>query len=288
LAAFPACKKPDQQGPDPGPSLIRRTIDAPVAGISGMTRDEAEVLWLAPERNRVLVAVEPSGAVRTVALEGIPDGVDVESIACLGDGRFALGTESNVVASGSETRASGQIYLAHLEGERAVVTEPLEIDVHMWGGMLLRENQGVEGLCRAGGFLVAAIETVIERDGQRVAPIGLYDLGRKRWQPLLLRLTTMTGKVSAVACRLREAALDVVAVERHFGVLRLLRFRLRDGDDLLTPRIVADLDAFVAVDALNFEGIEFGDDGALVMAVDNQYTRITGPNELVTIEDVAP
>jgi hypothetical protein len=288
LACAPTCKKSENPGvATTAVALSRRSLDVAVAGISGMARDEAGVIWLAPERDRVLVALEPSGALRTVPLEGVPDGLDVESLAYLGDGTFALGTESNVAPSGSETGAHATIYLARREAERVVITEPVVIDMSMWG-MILRENQGVEGLCRAGRFLLAGIETVIERDGYRVAPIGLYDLERRRWQPLFLRLTTRVGSLSALACRLRDDTFDVVAIERHFGVSRILRFRVREGETMASPTIVADLDAFVAKTPLNFEAIELGEGGAVELAVDNQYRRITGPNELATIEGVAP
>lgn len=288
LSCAPGCKKSKEPGvAGTSVELSRRSLDVAVAGISGMARDEAGVTWLAPERDRVLAAMDPSGALRTVPLEGVPDGLDVEALAYLGEGLFALGTESNVAPSGTEIGAQATIFLARSSGERVVVAETLTIEMSMWG-MILRENQGVEGLCNAGGFLLAGIETVIERDGYRVAPLALYDLGSKRWQPLLLRLTTRTGSLSALACRQREGAIEVIAVERHFGVSRILRFRVRAGETLATPSIAADLDAFVATTPLNFEGMELGADGDVVLAVDNQYKGITGPNELVTLEKVVP
>lgn len=276
-------KTGDVGGATAAPEPSRRVLDVPVAGISGASRDEAGVLWLVPERDRVLVALEPSGSVRMSPVEGVPEGLDLESVACLGDGRFVLGTEPNAIEADARTT----IYFARRDGERVVVTEALEIDPTMWE-MTMRHNEGVEGLCRAGGFLVAGIETVIERDGQRYAPIGLYDLGRERWQALRLPLTTATGKLSALACRTRGAAVEVTAVERHFGVARLLRFQVRDGDTAITARVVTNLDAFVAETALNFEGLELGEDGDVVLAVDNQWKGISGPNELVTFEGAAP
>lgn len=73
----------------------------------------------------------------------------------------------------------------------------------------------------------------------------------------------------------------MLAVERHFGVSRLLRFTVPAAGGDIEPRIDADITEFANSTNLNFEGAEWGEDGTVILVVDNDYRAITGPNELV-------
>ncbi len=258
-----------------------------VNGLSGLARDAAGRLWMAPERDPRLVVREPGGALRTVPLDGVPPGLDIESITWLADGRLALGTEGNVAPSGTEASGPALILLARSTGDgaaaRVVVSgPPIELDPAPWG-LRVRENQGVEGLCRAGNALVAALETVGQDAGGRFAPLGVYDFATQRWRAYHLRLTSATGKLSALACWARGDGIMLLAVERHFGVLRLLSATVLAPSGDIAPRVIANLDDFASQTKLNVEGLETGDGGSLLMVIDNQYKTITGANELLTL-----
>ena len=101
-----------------------------------------------------------------------------------------------------------------------------------------------------------------------------------------LELTSEDGKIAALACRaLGDEAYQIVAVERHFGVMRVVGFDLFGSDPAgsrhaakLHVELVSELDG-----KPNLEGITFGPDKAIWLVVDNAWRRIRGPNELVRI-----
>ena len=113
--------------------------------------------------------------------------------------------------------------------------------------------------------------------------------------PHRVHLTTRTGKISALACvpaRGRAGAIDVLAVERHFEVARLLRFTVPPGRGDSAPKPV--LEPVVAVDLgpllvhqENFEGLVWDGGRDFALVVDNDWTHVTGPNLLVTARLVA-
>lgn len=256
-----------------------------VNGLSGLSFDPGGRLWMAPERDPRLVVRDTDGTLSTVPLEGVPAGLDVESLAWLDWRYLALGTEGNVAPSGTESAAPALILRARLtdDDKRVVVTgRPIELDPAPWG-LQIKENQGIEGLCRAGKELVAGLETVGKDDRGRFAPLGVYDFATQRWRAYRLRLTSGTGKLSALSCWARPGGIMLYAVERHFGVLRILSAAVTAPGGDVTPRVVANLDHFASQTKLNVEGLESGDGGRLFMVIDNQYKTITGPNELLTM-----
>jgi hypothetical protein len=167
------------------------------------------------------------------------------------------------------------------------VVERRDLDYSLWPLDPIG-NQGLEGLCRAGSVLVTAVETVIANPEERYAPIAILDLATSRWTPFLVHLTTRTGKISALACALgRGRSIDVLAIERHFEVARLIRFRIPTGSSrprrppALEPVLVADLDVAM-VHQENFEGLLWDGAHAIALVVDNDWTTVTGPNLLIT------
>lgn len=267
--------------PAPAPPLPERVIlrIGEVTGLSALAADPAGGLWTAPERDRVLVALEPDGRARRVPLAGIPTGLDVESASWLDRDRIALGTEANLLANGTPLDQGGLIFIARQGSAGFEVEGVIELDYRLWD-LRVRSNEGIEGLCTAAGALYLGIETVAGAASSRSAPLARYDLTTGDWTGYLLRLTSSTGSLSALACRERAGLVEGIAVERHFGVSRLLQFTFPPDGGIIEPRVLLDLAAFVAETSVNLEGIELiGDD--IVLVVDNDYRTVTGPNELV-------
>jgi hypothetical protein len=118
-------------------------------------------------------------------------------------------------------------------------------------------------------------------DGARYAPIA-----RLRGETLTIyrvRLTTQRGKLSSLDCKIApDGTAHVWAIERHFGVSRVLRFDLPPTASDITPIVDEDL-APVINDTLNLEGIAELPDGRLVIINDNQGSRVEGPTELLVL-----
>ena len=290
-------------GPPAAPPLARRdlpvrvldteriAIDAPgVTGLSDLTTDGEGRLWAVAERARKLVRMQPDGrSPRVVALEGVPGGRDVEGLAWLSDSRFALATEAD-----SPRRSSDLLLFARLDrgGARLVVERTVEVDYRLWP-IEPRGNQGMEGLCRAGGALVVSIESVVGSGDRRLAPVAVHDLASAGWTPYLVRLTTTTGKLSALSCRPRAGAIDVMAVERHFEVARLIRFELPGRAPAgaapveIDPVLVANLAPLIE-NRENLEGLVWDGDRAITLVADNDWVAVVGPNLLLRAELSGP
>jgi hypothetical protein len=292
--------------PEPRPTTpahlvgaARSVIAAPsLTGLSDLTVDQEGKLWAVAERTRALIRIEPDGSdVRLVPLVGVPVRLDVEGLAWLGDGRFALGTESD-----DPRRTSDLLLFARLVdgGARARVERSIALDYSRWP-LRPRGNQGIEGVCRAGSALVVAVESASGSDAFRFAPVAVHELATGAWTTYLVRLTTRTGKLSALSCQIRRGrgdAIDVLAVERHFGVARLIRFELppagsapaapvttpagpeRPPPVRIAPVLVADL-AELLQQRENFEGLVWDGDRDIALVVDNDWATVTGPNLLV-------
>lgn len=273
--------------PVPRPiEAVRTVIHAPgVTGLSDLTADDDGNLWSIAERYRALVrmAADGSGG-EVIPLAGVPDSLDVEGAAWLGGDRIALATEAD-----GPDRDGDLILFARVIGRRVVVERSARLSYSLWP-LRPRGNQGIEGLCRAGGSLVAAVESVIGGGDRRLAPIAIYDLASGSWTPSLVRLTSATGKIAGLSCRLRgdgaAATIDVMAVERHFEVARLIRFEVPVGrakpgpPAVVTPVLVTDL-APLLVREENFEGLVWDGDRSFALVVDNDWAVVSGPNLLV-------
>ena len=266
----------------------RFPIDAgEFTGLSDLTIDAAGHFWSLPERNAHLLRLNltrehPGLDDAPIPLDGVPEGADTESLVWLSDNHFAMGTETQV-----QSRSADVILLATVERGRAKVTETITLPYKLWH-MRANANDGLEGLCSAGNQLIAGVETVEHTaDGKRFAPIGRYDLAKKTWTPYALLLTSKIGKISALACRLPKGSkeIEVVAIERHFGVSRLLHFNLPANAPAPAP-ILPDVlvDFGQVIDAVpNFEGVAWSPDGDLFIISDNDFGIVTGPTQIVVI-----
>jgi len=280
----PESEHPESREPATVTDVHRQelNVDA-ITGLSDLSRDAEGRTWAVAERKRVALRVDRPGAAPVeVPIRGVPEELDTEGMAWIDRDRVAFATESDHGA-----RTSDAIFIARLGADGFDVVERRDLDYSIWPLDPIG-NQGLEGLCRAGGFLVAAVETVIANPEERFAPVGVHELATGRWTPLLVRLTSRTGKISALSCVERpDHTIDVLAIERHFEVARLIRFRIpahlqaRKPPLALAPVVVADL-APAMIHQENFEGLLWDGAAAISLVVDNDWTTITGPNLLLT------
>lgn len=264
------------------------TTAADAQGLSGLVAAADGILWAIPERQDHLLRVRVQGGVlltERVPLQGKPSGMDGESLAMLGDGKFAIGTERH-----GGKRATDLVLLGHLTADSAVVDEQLVLPYSLWQTEA-EDNRGLEGLCYATA-LFAAAETVPEEQGRRWAPLARRNRDGT-WSATRLQLTSRTGRLSALACRpLEDGSVELWAIERHYGVSRWLRAVVPATGPLpadVTAVVQADLARPLAAalkEVPNLEGIAFdsNDPAAAWLIADNsQGGRIVGPAVLVRL-----
>ncbi len=235
-------------------------------GLSGVARDGRGGYWAVSEERRELHALDArwdGTSRRRLAIAGAPAELELESVAFLGDGRFAIGTETEA------ERETDAILVVTVDGERAGVTTTWAVPWLSLHGARVPANRGVEGLCAANGWVLAALEASDETGSARVAPMARarhrgVEIGP--WEPLRLRLTSATGKISALECADGgDGRVVAHAVERHYGVTRILRFDVPPGagaGEVLVPEVAFDV-AAAAPGLPNVEGIVL--DGARVL-----------------------
>jgi hypothetical protein len=247
-------------------------LDVP-PGMSDLAVDDHGVLWAVAERDRTIARIELGKPPVRYRLDGVAAGTDTEAIAWLAPGRFALGTEGTEVAAAS-------ILTAELRGDAIVVTASRALTEQQLG-VALTINHGVEALCGRDSELLAAIEAVgTLADGRRWAPIVRVRADSEDVEVARLWLTSRKGKISALHCTIADDGVaTVIAIERHFGVARILAFELGRGDVEATPRITHDLHPLLN-DAFNLEGIARLPDGRIVLVNDNQSKTVSGPTQL--------
>ncbi len=258
-----------------------------ISGLSGLTTDGQGHLWSVAERDWSLVEFHGGRVVRTVKLPNLGDEVDIESITWMGGTRFALGTERDL------ERQSDDVVEVEVRGNDALIRQrwalnysPLELEP--------APNEGIEAICALGKRWILAIgEPVVteSESGVRRAPMWRMTTSGKGVTHGWLELTSEEGKIAALACRsMGEEAYQIIAVERHFGVMRVVGFDLFGADPAGShhqAKVHVEL-----IDELegkpNLEGITFGPDKAIWLVVDNAWRRVQGPNELIRLGRLPP
>lgn len=267
--------------------LERWDLDTAVTGLSGLARAADGTLWALPEGHRALLSFRLDargrpGRITEHALSGIAPTLESESLALLGEGLVAVGTE-RMEGDSSE---GDEIDIVQIAGERRGVERRIRMPYARWR-MQAVENTGIEGLCASEGVLLAAVEHAVPDGTRRFAHLGRLRLHAgaiddDEWTQFRVWLTSDEGMIASLDCRAHpDGGLDVIAVERHFGIARLLRFRVaregRGGD--ITPRLAADLGC--ALDEVpNFEGVVFLDDDRVALLTDNDFGGPEGPSRL--------
>ena len=281
--ALVACSKRD----DPSAVAVPPTpfeeigTDLP-PGTSDLSLDDNGHIWSIAERDRVVAEIVLDTDAKTAKLtlhpmDNVPDGVDTEALSWLGGGKFAIGTEG-------QEQPTASVMFGELGSDgHIVVHRGVELTNAILGITLIK-NHGVEAVCGRGDDLLVAIESW-----------GTFP-DKTRWAPLVrihagavtgvqkLKLTTATGKISAMTCKLApDGTFDAIAIERHYGVSRILTFSVPLGQDSITPQVAVDLwpvvrDRYHA--KLNLEGIVKLPDGRWVLVNDNQGATVDGPTKL--------
>lgn len=275
LLVLGGCTNKEPQGPG---AIV--SLETDVLGLSGLSRDEHGALWAPGERADAVLRIDPTnGSITRYPVIGAPEGVDLEALTWIEGTRFVVGTETQ-----ERGRTRDVILDGRLDGRRFVVRPMGHLEYTLWR-MVAPGNDGIEGVCQADRVLVFATELVEKEGGSRFAPIGVFDPSTQGWTAHRLGLTTNEGKLAALDCRFVDGTIEALAVERHFGVSRLLRFRLPLGPEPQTiePTVSADLSKLVEP-VPNFEGLAWLGDGSVVLLTDNRYRGpVTEPSRLYFI-----
>ena len=275
LLACVGCTKKEPRGP--GRIL---TLDTEVVGLSGLSADEHGALWAPGEDADAVIRIDPrSGGVTRYSVVGAPKGTDLEALSWVEGTRFVLGTETQQKGRTRDVILDGRLRAGSFE-----LAPVGHLDYSRWG-LSARDNHGIEGICHVDGVLVMATELAEEQRGRRWAPLGMYDPMTKSWTAHRVALSSEDGKLAALDCRTRDGAIEALAVERHYGVSRLLRFRIPKGDvaQWIEPTLAADLSKLVEP-LPNFEGLAWLDDGSAWLLNDNKYRgRSSEPSRLYFI-----
>ncbi len=275
LLVCAGCTKKEPHGPG---RIV--TLDTDVAGLSGLTVDEHGAFWAPGEDGDAVVRIDPETfAVTRYPVIGGPPGTDLEAMSWVDATRFVLGTETQ-----EKGRLRDVILDGRLDRGRFVVAPGGQLDYARWL-LTAPDNRGIEGICHVDGVLVLATELVERRRGRRWAPVGMFDPKTQTWTAHRVGLSSKTGKLAAMSCRVIDGSIVALAVERHFGVSRLLRFNIPHGPEgqWIEPTVVADLSELISP-LPNFEGLAWMEDGSAVVVTDNQYGRGTGePSRLYFI-----
>jgi hypothetical protein len=291
-AAAAACGRASAPDAARAAALFERVTIATEPGLSGLAVDAAGALWTVPERARRAYRITlgasagAAPALEVLRIDGVPDGTDLEAIAVLGEGRFALGTEGR-------RDGAAAVLLAERRGDALAVTGAIALTEAQLGTPV-RANHGTEGVCGAGAVIVAAIETAIASGDRRWAPVVRIVDGRVA-ATYRVGLTSARGKLSGLDCSVGPAGdIAVLAIERHFETTHLVRFTLPPlvpagsaGPIAIAAEVALDLSP-VLRGALNLEGIAELPGGRIVAVVDNQWKRISGPSELLVFRARAP
>ncbi len=261
--------------------LFTRIPLATAPGLSGLATDDTGALWTVSERGerayRVTLDADDKPTLETFEITGRTfKDLDLEAMAVLGGGRFALGTEGRVPGVAT-------VLLAERRDGALVITSDIVLS-NAEVGIEMAANHGAEGLCGTGDTIIVAIEGAGGTGPDaRWAPIVRLAAG-KIVRTHRLPLTTATGKISALDCTVAtDGTISGWAIERHFEVTKIISFTipaLGQGGETLTPTVVLDLGA-VLNSRLNLEGIARLPDGRLVAVVDNQWKTLNGNSELL-------
>ncbi len=262
LVGCAGCTKQEPRGPG---RIV--TLDTDVIGLSGLTVDEHGAFWAPGEDGDAVIRIDPQtfGVTRYAVVGGAP-GTDLEAMTWVDGTRFVLGTETQ-----EKGRLRDAVLDGRLDRDQFAVTSVGQLAYARWN-LTAPDNRGIEGICHVDGVLVLATELVERQRGRRWAPLGMFDPKTQTWTPHRVALTSKTGKLAAIDCRMVNGSIEALAVERHYGVSRLLRFSIPQGPEgqWIEPTVAADLSQLVSP-LPNFEGLAWLEDGSAALVTDNQH-----------------
>lgn len=262
LFALVGCTKKEPQAPG---RVV--TLDTEVRGLSGLTVDDHGAFWAPGEDGDAVVRIDPKTfGVTRYPVGGGPDKTDLEAMAWVDGTRFVLGTETQEKGRLRDVVVDGRL------GDGRFMVAPIgHLDYARWQ-LTAPDNDGLEGICHVDGLLILATELVERQRGRRWAPVGMFDPKTQTWTAHRVALTSKTGKLAAMSCRVVDGSIVALAVERHFEVSRLLRFNLARGPEgqWIEPTVAADLSKLISP-LPNFEGLVWMKDGSAILLTDNKY-----------------
>lgn len=259
-------------------------------GMSGLTTDAQGNVWGISERARCHYRIQLDGTLERHAIADVPDGYDLESIAALPAGGFLVGTEgpagpddARVLRLAPSPSGDGSYRVEETLPSIPFIAES-------------SANRGVEGLCASGDLIVAGFEIALEKQGARFGQVVVAARSGERWDQelFLVALTSKTGKLADLACTFHDDRVDVLAIERHYEVSRIIRFSLPRATPAAPTAAAAPVRASAVLDLTalaagrNFEGVALLADGRLAILNDNQQRDIVGPTELLLLPAVRP
>ncbi|MEM6531189.1 MAG: esterase-like activity of phytase family protein [Myxococcota bacterium] len=262
----------------PSPTSVAMLEGNSLAGLSGLAIDDGGALWAVPERKPALIQLRTTGAVlepvKVVPIDGAPEGYDLESIS-YHNGRFYIGTEHL-----RPDREDDPILVVRVAGKRAKVERTLSFRYAPWGIKASR-NHGVEGICATKDYIVGAAEIGLGTTNRRAPVAVLERKSGKLVQAYEVPLTSETGKLSSLECNVRDGSVDLIAVERHYGVARLLVAKLPLDGKSKTAEVGVFADLSTRLNPLpNLEGIARDQNGVFYAVSDNQGRTVSGPTML--------
>jgi hypothetical protein len=235
-----------------------------VVGLSDLARDDSGRYWAVEEREptgssavtREIVRLDLGDGTRPRVVERLrfqlPRVLDTESIASLGPGLFAIGTEVHKEHVGEGNQTADEVFVVAVEGGVASIKVGAGWDLSYAPWNLKREvNHGIEGMCATSRRVLMASEQRIGTD-PTFAPIQLRDQQASSSLPGKLWLTH-DGRISALTCcEAPDGGLDVIAIQRDLrsdgtSIHRLLGFRLPAAGPLdVRPDLDVDLEPLYA------------------------------------------
>ena len=251
--------------------------DPSLVGISGAALRGEDEVWVVPERTGTLVSLRVSeghvSALRSLPISNWPSGTDAESIAFLDRNHVVVGTETQA------ERDADPLFVVRIDRQRADIESAMVFDYRRFSHRA-PSNRGIEGICSESGWVIAAAEAVETRDGHRYARLGVFRHPSRHLEPFRVRLASSEGKLSALACRSHDSGIEVYAIERHYGIMRLVRFVLsrRGSKAPVDAELVVDLAPRLGPEPPNIEGLTWLRPGVLWAVADNHHGSRTGPN----------
>lgn len=284
-----ACTDCERSGPEVAPKAGAAPLFPRVAlpgdalrGLSGLTPAPpgAGFTFLSvAERLHHLIPIrlEPGG-VETLPprpIVGVDADLDVEGLAFIDDATLVFATEAD-----HEREAEQMLFARWSARDGAEVFRVVEFDYDPWG-IVPDRNRGLEGICATDRHIVAASEMVGEEGRHRWSPVATFDRIEEAWTPFRVFLTSDTGKLSGLSCRPVGDEIEVTAIERHFDLLHVVRFRLAPSGGDVQARTVADLRPGFTETPPNFEGFASLDRRIHFLITDNDWRGVRGPTELI-------
>ncbi len=290
--ALTACTAAPVAPPPPpatAPSRIAGQAEFPppeaMVGISGLAVRPGGVHYAVSEREPTLFPIHAGANGQPIAkapleIRGVPEGLDLESMTFLDANTIVFGTEAD-----AEGRTTDALLYASISDDGVTILDEKTRAFFPYEPYGIRPdpNRGVEGLCSIDAKLIAASEQTFEQDGRRVAPLGVYDPLTRGWTSHTVALTSETGKISALACAGGPAHAEVWAIERHYEVVRVIRFSVplaAQGPQRIEAELVTDLGTELGPKPKNFEGLAPAAKG-LYLISDNSYGQLDGPTTLL-------